>query len=260
MILKFFGTIILCGALAVVYFLEGNATFSGDLRIFHWPAMVLTAIGPIGLVLICSDFKIMGAFLKLLFGGSRSYKEKRNFRSAVVLQRVSKEFYSQGPQVFEEIKGKDLPEFLLKAFDRLANRMPTADVKDFLSIERDRAQFAMCQCLHLASLGVRLTPSVGMLGTILGMVKLLSSLEDPSHIGSAMSLALLTTFYGLFFSLAFWTPIQQKVEGSMDAELEGYNQALRWVELLEKRKPANYFADSVDMPTSPDGDGKKRVA
>ena len=84
-----------------------------------------------------------------------------------------------------------------------------------------------------------------MLGTILGMVRLLESLQDPSQIGPHMSLALLTTFFGLFFSLILWTPLQQKIERVLDVELERFDQALRWLELLEKRKPADYFSDTV---------------
>jgi flagellar motor component MotA len=99
-----------------------------------------------------------------------------------------------------------------------------------------------------------------MLGTILGMVQLLSTLEDPAQIGSHMSLALLTTFYGLFFSLALWTPQQQKLERVMEVEADGYNQCLRWLEFLEKRKPSDYFADAAGLPKGNDGNKSKKAA
>jgi chemotaxis protein MotA len=88
-----------------------------------------------------------------------------------------------------------------------------------------------------------------MLGTILGMVRLLSTLEDPSHIGPHMSLALLTTFYGLFFSLVFWTPLQQKIERMLDVELEHFNQTIHWLETLENNKPISYFAEPIGIKT-----------
>ena len=37
---------------------------------------------------------------------------------------------------------------------------------------------------------------MGMIGTLIGLVNLLSNLTDPSGIGAAMAIALLTTLYG----------------------------------------------------------------
>jgi flagellar motor component MotA len=75
-----------------------------------------------------------------------------------------------------------------------------------------------------------------------------------------MSLALLTTFYGLFFSLAIWTPNQQKLERVQEVELDGYNQIIQWLEFLEKRKPADYFADAAELAHQPAGEKKKVAA
>jgi chemotaxis protein MotA len=133
--------------------------------------------------------------------------------------------------------------------------MPTADVRELLEAERERTMHKIKNCVGVLSMGVKLTPSVGMLGTIMGMVNLLSNMSDPGSIGSAMSLALLTTFFGLFFSMTFWTPLQAKVDRVMTAEIEGYDKTIRWLETLEKRKPANYFADAVDI-RSVDGPAK----
>ena len=41
-----------------------------------------------------------------------------------------------------------------------------------------------------------LFPAWGMIGTLIGLINLLQSLDDPSSIGPAMALALITTFYG----------------------------------------------------------------
>ena len=39
-------------------------------------------------------------------------------------------------------------------------------------------------------------PAWGMIGTLIGLVIMLLKLDDPSAIGPAMAVALLTTFYG----------------------------------------------------------------
>lgn len=247
MIVRLLGLIVLAGCLGIVFCFEAQSTFTGWMRVFHWPAMVLTTVGPFALVTVCSEGRRLSFAIRLILTVSSRRTEKRTTYEGILLQKLSREFYTQGADVLENINPKGLSDFVRDMFERLANRMPTSDVRDFLEFERDRRQVRLSQTLHLMSLGVRLTPSVGMLGTIVGMVNLLSSLSDAGQIGNSMSLALLTTFYGLFFSLALWTPMQQKVERVMDAEMDAYNQALRWIELIEKRKPANYFGDSMHI-------------
>ncbi len=39
-------------------------------------------------------------------------------------------------------------------------------------------------------------PAMGMIGTLIGLVQMLRTMSDPSSIGPAMAVALLTTFYG----------------------------------------------------------------
>jgi len=61
-----------------------------------------------------------------------------------------------------------------------------------------------------------------------------------------MSLALLTTFYGLFFSLLLWTPLQNRIHTLATLQSESYHQLSRWIELLLKRKPVHYFESLVE--------------
>lgn len=54
-------------------------------------------------------------------------------------------------------------------------------------------------------------PSFGMLGTLIGLVKMLHQLNDPSKIGPGMAIALLTTLYGALFAYLFLNPLAGKL-------------------------------------------------
>ena len=58
-----------------------------------------------------------------------------------------------------------------------------------------------------------LCPAWGMLGTLVGLVLLLQNLDDPSMIGPAMAIALITTFYGSLFANVIFSPAKKKLEG-----------------------------------------------
>ena len=57
-----------------------------------------------------------------------------------------------------------------------------------------------------------LCPAWGMLGTLVGLVLLLQNLDEPSAIGPAMAVALITTFYGSLFANTIFSPAKKKLE------------------------------------------------
>jgi len=55
-------------------------------------------------------------------------------------------------------------------------------------------------------------PAMGMIGTLIGLVAMLGSLSDPSAIGPAMAVALLTTLYGAILAFLVFVPLAEKLE------------------------------------------------
>ena len=55
-------------------------------------------------------------------------------------------------------------------------------------------------------------PAMGMIGTLVGLVAMLSNMDDPKSIGPAMAVALLTTLYGAMFANMIAIPVADKLE------------------------------------------------
>ncbi|MDA9677886.1 MotA/TolQ/ExbB proton channel family protein [bacterium] len=57
-------------------------------------------------------------------------------------------------------------------------------------------------------------PAFGMLGTLIGLVMMLASLDasDPSSLGTSLSVALLTTLYGTLFAQLLFKPASRRAE------------------------------------------------
>jgi chemotaxis protein MotA len=62
-------------------------------------------------------------------------------------------------------------------------------------------------------------PAFGMLGTLIGLVQMLAAMSDPSSIGPAMALALLTTLYGAVVANVFCLPLADKLQVRSQEEL-----------------------------------------
>jgi chemotaxis protein MotA len=54
-------------------------------------------------------------------------------------------------------------------------------------------------------------PAMGMIGTLIGLVAMLSNMDDPKAIGPAMAVALLTTLYGAFIANVIAIPLADKL-------------------------------------------------
>jgi chemotaxis protein MotA len=92
-------------------------------------------------------------------------------------------------------------------------------IKDILTTEtafmEDR--HAMGQSI-LSAMGA-FAPAFGMIGTLIGLVQMLSTLDDPSKIGGGMAVALLTTLYGAIFSNLVLLPMVGKLRVRTALEL-----------------------------------------
>ena len=61
-------------------------------------------------------------------------------------------------------------------------------------------------------------PAMGMIGTLIGLVQMLSSMDDPKQIGPAMAVALLTTLYGAILANVVASPVADKLALRSDDE------------------------------------------
>ncbi len=70
----------------------------------------------------------------------------------------------------------------------------------------------------MATLGTY-APAMGMIGTVIGLVQMLQTMNDPSTIGPAMAVALITTFYGALLANLVFNPMAGKLKARSKEEV-----------------------------------------
>jgi chemotaxis protein MotA len=115
-------------------------------------------------------------------------------------------------------------EFMQKGVDMLVDGHDIEVVRETLSkdikMTTDRHEFGATIFKGMGDVA----PAMGMIGTLIGLVAMLSNMDDPKSIGPAMAVALLTTLYGAFFANIICLPIAVKL--SNRASEEKLNQSL----------------------------------
>lgn len=79
-------------------------------------------------------------------------------------------------------------------------------------------------------------PAMGMIGTLIGLVQMLQSMDDPSKIGPAMAVALLTTFYGSILANFVCIPIAGKLRGRSKEEAQAKEMVIEGILSLTRGK------------------------
>lgn len=85
-----------------------------------------------------------------------------------------------------------------------------------ISILNEQRKKSIDIIYYLASIA----PAAGLIGTVIGLIMMLSQIENSSELSSGMSLALLTTLYGAILSYLVLQPLGTKLEkNSKDLEM-----------------------------------------
>ncbi len=108
--------------------------------------------------------------------------------------------------------------FLSKGVQMLADNIPLEEIVGTLDTEILLMQTRHKLGRDIFSQMAKLGPAYGMIGTLIGLVQLLSNLKEADKVGPAMSVALLTTFYGAVSANLFFMPISNKLKRRSEQE------------------------------------------
>lgn len=110
-------------------------------------------------------------------------------------------------------------EFMKKGMMLSVDGLEPSAIKDILDTEIIAIQERHKLGAEIfTSLGT-FAPALGMIGTLIGLVQMLKTMDDPSTIGPAMAVALLTTFYGAILANILFLPIAGKLKNRSGAEV-----------------------------------------
>lgn len=95
-------------------------------------------------------------------------------------------------------------------------------------------------------------PSMGLIGTIIGLVQMLQNLDDPDSIGPAMAVALLTTLYGAILAFVVYGPIGEKLANRTAEEVAVKKLTIAGVESILKGDNSMVIQSKLESFLSPE--------
>jgi len=101
--------------------------------------------------------------------------------------------------------------FFIKGLQMLVDGRDAEQIRDFMSIEIQYLENRHSTGKKILEFMGAAAPAFGMIGTLIGLVQMLRSLDSPDAIGGGMAVALLTTFYGALSANLIFIPLAGKL-------------------------------------------------
>jgi chemotaxis protein MotA len=117
----------------------------------------------------------------------------------------------------------NLPElqgepFLQKAVTLVRDGAEVANIEKILTSELNAMVDRHRKSANVLRRAAEVSPAMGLIGTLVGLVQMLGRLNDPATIGPAMAVALLTTFWGAVLANMVFAPLANKMERNSSEE------------------------------------------
>lgn len=200
----------LIGLLAGILTIVGAITVESSILDFvNIPGLLIVVVGTLAVSLIKYRLRTVASSFKLAF--STVFTDKTE-SPLVLIQQVSELsaiVRKEGILGLERAEIED--DFLRKGVALCIDGHPPEFIEEVL-IQDLTQSMERYETAEKIFKGVAETaPGLGMLGTLVGLVQMLKNMSEPSSVGPAMAVALLTTFYGAFIAQVIALPFAEKL-------------------------------------------------
>ena len=216
------------------------------------PSLIVVIGGTVVALFISYELKTAKSALGTMFKAFKTHRDSENSLKNEVGQIVRWAYIVQknGLQGLENEVNEDLRNknpFLAYGADLVVTGYTGAEIrqilKDMLESQMEREK---SKTDALKKMGGD-APAFGMMGTLIGLVIMLGNMGgDPSSIGPAMAVALITTFYGIIFARLILIPLATKMCARNDVTVFKNNLQLEGLVLLAERKSPRYIQDKIN--------------
>ncbi len=208
--------IILIASVCVV--LAASLIGGGNLFMFFNPLGLLLVVGGtlLAAALAFPRATLYGAWQQIK--GINSAKVRSNDDLVELFYKLGRIRRFRGVRDMEDVAKKISHQFLRMAVIMVADERKPSDIAQRLEQEMDF--FLARRESQRAVLGFmgRLAPAFGLAGTMIGLIRMLHTISDPDAVAAGMSVALLTTFYGLMLANLVVLPVERKIREHNRAE------------------------------------------
>ena len=207
-------------------------SMGGGIQLFiNIPALMIVVGGTLGATMINYPVKdVLGVFKvvkKALF--AKKISVTKLIKRFVTFAKKSRK---EGILTLEDDIKDVSDEFLRKGVQLAIDGLEPQEIGEILETEIDFVRSRHQLGAEIFTTMGTFSPALGMIGTLIGLVQMLQTMDDASKIGPAMAVALLTTFYGSIMANIVCLPIAGKLRTRSKEEVLTKEMAIQGIASL----------------------------
>jgi len=157
--------------------------------------------------------------------------------------------------VEQKILSEDNP-FFKEAFSLLVDNTKPDVIENLLETKLEHMEIRHKNMHAIFGAMGGVAGAMGMIGTLVGLVAMLANLSDPSAVGPAMAVALLTTLYGALVGNAFAGIIENKLGEKHNVEMIYCQIIIQGAVMIANGESIGNIKLKLNAILPPEGDGK----
>ena len=224
-----FGMALAVASLVVMMLLEG----SSPLTVVLLPPLILVFGATFGAAVAgaaTSDLRKLGSWFRMAFAPDRASQTRGLVDELIELATMARK---EGMLPPENRSRSVADPFLRRGLQMAIDSVPTEQLRRVLEgeIDAQRAEDRVAARFFLKMGGY--APTIGIIGTVVGLVQVLQSLEKPEVLGPLVASAFIATLWGVLSANVIWLPIAAKIRrnselrtAQMELLLEGVIEIL----------------------------------
>jgi chemotaxis protein MotA len=136
--------------------------------------------------------------------------------------------------------------FLRKALEMAVDGTDADEVAEILGAEIDAKRSSDAHSAKLFQDMGGFAPTIGIIGTVLGLVHVLGNLGDPSTLGGKIASAFVATLWGVMTANVFWFPIANRLKTVSALECEQMEMTIEGVLAIQAGSNPRHVAQKLN--------------
>nr|WP_222611147.1 flagellar motor protein [Undibacterium sp. LX40W] len=203
----------------MVGILAGQTLEGGHLSSLLQPAaFTIVVVSTIGAVLLQSRLPVFIRGIKMLkwIAFMPEDKNRKNVQDALVWSVVARR---EGFLSLERYIDSAKDAFIEKGLKLVIDGVDPERLKEILDVDISFYEMEQRQAIKIWDAAGGYSPTIGILGAVLGLIHVMENLSDPNKLGSGIAVAFVATIYGVGLANLFFLPVANKLKEIVGREV-----------------------------------------
>lgn len=234
------GILVAVSTIALANFMGGGK--SGTL--FEPTALIIVIGGTLGATMLQTRFNVFNRSMRMakLAFSAPEVKPNEVIGKIMNWSRLARK---EGLLGLEMVAQKEQDPFVKKALQLLVDGSEPATIKSIMEIDLVIKEQRDLEAARVFEGMGGYSPTVGILGAVLGLIHVMSNLEDPAKLGDGIATAFVATIYGVGFANLLFLPIASKLKNIVVTQVQLRELMLEAVVAIAQGENPRYIESKI---------------